>query len=546
MAELDAARIRFFANIVNELRTPLGVILGQVEAASFESDADARRHQLRVAMRNARRLERLSSQALDLTRLQSGSVDKNLQTAELLPFIESLVMSFEELADRNGIHLEFLARRKSIRGRIDTAAVTTILSNLMSNAVKFTPGGGRIGVALDFRAPDIMHITISDSGIGMSPSQQALIFEPFLLPEEGRGATAGGAGIGLPLAYGLARLHGGDIEVQSEPGRGARFDVRIPIGTDVEDDVISFSDTVRPEVTEEILYRSTIYAPALPSEELLAKAIVIDSNSEFGSWMAESLADIVDVKYLATLDTAIEDIKEAMPELVIADDRADVFDSVALTRSLRADETTSHIPVILISASASSDRRSVAFDAGVDDYLDKPVVAGLGTGGTLVGVSRALIIRRAFINKAGTVASILDRYAALRARFREQVIVPPAEVSARSVDQKFIEKVTSAIDSAIEDNDFSVQELGDAVAMSTSQLTRKLKALIDQTPAQLIRRTRLQRAADLVKANAGQLSEICFQVGFSDQSHFSRSFKKHFGVSPKEYRTQCAAKARDD
>lgn len=525
LAELDAARIRFFANIVNELRTPLGVILGQVEAASFESDADARRHQLRVAMRNARRLERLSSQALDLTRLQSGSVDKNLQTAELLPFIESLVMSFEELADRNGIHLEFLARRKSIRGRIDTAAVTTILSNLMSNAVKFTPGGGRIGVALDFRAPDIMHITISDSGIGMSPAQQALIFEPFLLPEEGRGATAGGAGIGLPLAYGLARLHGGDIEVQSEPGRGARFDVRIPIGTDVEDDVISFSDTVRPEVTEEILYRSTIYAPALPSEELLAKAIVIDSNSEFGSWMAESLADIVDVKYLATLDTAIEDIKEAMPELVIADDRADVFDSVALTRSLRADETTSHIPVILISASASSDRRSVAFDAGVDDYLDKPVVA------------------RELRSK---VASILDRYAALRARFREQVIVPPAEVSARSVDQKFIEKVTSAIDSAIEDNDFSVQELGDAVAMSTSQLTRKLKALIDQTPAQLIRRTRLQRAADLVKANAGQLSEICFQVGFSDQSHFSRSFKKHFGVSPKEYRTQCAAKARDD
>ena len=525
LAELDAARIRFFANIVNELRTPLGVILGQVEAASFESDADARRHQLRVAMRNARRLERLSSQALDLTRLQSGSVDKNLQTAELLPFIESLVMSFEELADRNGIHLEFLARRKSIRGRIDTAAVTTILSNLMSNAVKFTPGGGRIGVALDFRAPDIMHITISDSGIGMSPAQQALIFEPFLLPEEGRGATAGGAGIGLPLAYGLARLHGGDIEVQSEPGRGARFDVRIPIGTDVEDDVISFSDTVRPEVTEEILYRSTIYAPALPSEKLLAKAIVIDSNSEFGSWMAESLADIVDVKYLATLDTAIEDIKEAMPELVIADDRADAFDSVALTRSLRADETTSHIPVILISASASSDRRSVAFDAGVDDYLDKPVVA------------------RELRSK---VASILDRYAALRARFREQVIVPPAEVSARSVDQKFIEKVTSAIDSAIEDNDFSVQELGDAVAMSTSQLTRKLKALIDQTPAQLIRRTRLQRAADLVKANAGQLSEICFQVGFSDQSHFSRSFKKHFGVSPKEYRTQCAAKARDD
>jgi AraC-like DNA-binding protein/two-component sensor histidine kinase len=524
-AEVDAARIRFFANIVNELRAPLGVIIGQVEAASFESDADARRHQLRVAMRNARRLERLSGQALDLTRLESGSVEKNLQTVEVLPFVESLVMSFEELADRNGIHLEFLARRKSIRGTIDPVALTTILSNLMSNAVKHTLGGGRIGVALDFRAPDIMHLTISDSGSGIAPAQQALIFEPFLLPAEENGVSGGSAGIGLPLAYGLARLLGGEINVQSEPGRGARFDVRIPIGVDVEDDVISFSDTVRPEVTEEILYRSTVYAPALPSEEKRAKTIIIDGNAEFGSWMAESLADIVDVKLLPSLDTAIEDIKEAMPELVIADDRVDVFDSVALTRALRADENTSHIPVVLISASASSDRRSMAFDAGADDYLGKPVAA------------------RELRSK---VSSILDRYAELRARFREQIIVRPADVSARSVDQHFIEKVTSAIESAIDDNDFSVQELGDAVAMSTSQLTRKLKALIDQTPAQLIRRTRLQRAAALIAVNAGQLSEICFQVGFSDQSHFSRSFKKHFGVSPKQYRTQYAEEARND
>jgi AraC-like DNA-binding protein len=177
-----------------------------------------------------------------------------------------------------------------------------------------------------------------------------------------------------------------------------------------------------------------------------------------------------------------------------------------------------------MSAGASSARRSLAFDAGADDYFEKPIAA------------------RELRSKA---ANILDRHATLRKQFREQVIVRPAEVSTRSIDQKFIQKVTSAIESSIADNHFSVQELGDAVAMSTSQLTRKLKALIDQTPAQLIRRARLQRAADLIAADAGQLAEICFQVGFSDQSHFSRSFKKHFGMSPKNYREQNKAGLQD-
>ena len=155
-------------------------------------------------------------------------------------------------------------------------------------------------------------------------------------------------------------------------------------------------------------------------------------------------------------------------------------------------------------------------------------------------------LKRLFPPRAPVVTGIGDDGAVLTTPDgREQVIVRPAEVSTRSIDQKFIQKVTSAIESSIADNHFSVQELGDAVAMSTSQLSRKLRALIDQSPAQLIRGMRLQRAADLVAGNAGQISDICFRVGFSDQSHFSRTFKRHFGVSPIEYRRQHAGDASE-
>jgi DNA-binding response OmpR family regulator len=524
--ELDAARVQFFANIVNELRTPLSVILGQIDAALLEEDSDTRNHQLRDAGRNARRLERLAEQAMDLTRLDNGSLEHKLRNVELVPFVGSLVASFEDLADRNGLLLEFFAKKKSVRGRVDPNLLTTVVSNLMSNAVKFTPPGGRIGVALDFNAPDVMQISIVDTGVGIAEDRMAQIFEPFVRDSGDESTPTVGAGIGLALSRELARLHGGDITLRSQPGKGCRFDIELPVGVTIEEpgDALLDASEARPKVTAEILFRSTVQSLPDSSDESRPTVLLIDANDAFRRWAAESLAEVASVEAVATNDPALQLAREMLPDLVIADDRDKASDGVALTRHLRADERTSHIPVVLVSAQGDADRRIMAFDAGVDDYLDKPIDA------------RELRAR---------TASTLERHRELRSRFREQVVIRAAEICERSVDQAFLEKVTTTIESSIESADFSVQDLGDAVAMSTSQLSRKLRALIDQSPAQLIRGMRLQRAADLVAGNAGQISDICFRVGFSDQSHFSRTFKRHFGVSPIEYRRQHAGDASE-
>jgi YesN/AraC family two-component response regulator len=294
------------------------------------------------------------------------------------------------------------------------------------------------------------------------------------------------------------------------------------VGVDVDDpgDTVLSSVATRPQATAEILFRSTVLAPLEDAEPGRATIVLIDANEEFRRWAAEALADVANIETQDRVDAALEFTRETVPDLVITDDRENGSDGVELTRLLRADERTSHIPVMLISANAHTERRVAAFEAGADDYLNKPIEV------------------RELLAKA---SSILERFQELRKQFRERIVIQPAQICERSVDQRFLEKVTRTIENAIESTDFSVQDLGDAVAMSTSQLTRKLQALIGQSPARLIRRMRLQRAADLVAGNVGQISEICFQVGYSDQSHFSRSFKREFGVTPMEYRRQHGA-----
>jgi len=524
VVDLETARGRLFEYIVNELRTPLSVILDRINAAAQEPDDEIRSRLLRTATRNALRIERLAGQLSELTRLEKGVAKRRLRGVDLVPFVESLAMSFEDIADRRGLLLEFYAKRASVYGQVDSEALTTIVSNLVSNAIGNTPTGGRIGVALDFKSPDVMHISVVNTGAGIPAEQVASIFEPLFLFTDDNTEKPDDPGIGLALAHGLAALHGGDITADSDVGRGFRFDVTIPVGVEIAEIGMPLlnEDTDRPLITAEILFRSTIQSIPERSDSGRETVVVVDANSEFRAWVVDTLSKIANVEEASGNEVAQELCSELVPDLVIADDSGGSADGVELTRWLRTDERTSHVPIVLLSAHKDTARRVAAFDAGVDDYLGKPIE------------SRELCAK---------TANILERVRNLRRQFREQVVIRPADISERSVDQDFLEKVTSVIENSIDVSDFTVQDLGDAVAMSTSQLTRKLRALIDQSPAQLVRRMRLQRAADLVAGNASRITDICFRVGFVDQSHFSRSFKRHFGISPLEYRRQHADEA---
>lgn len=518
--ELDAARIRFFGNIAHELRTPLTVVLGQIEAAQVEEDAAAHAHALRVAARNARRIERLAEQALQLTRLDAGTLEPRPRDVDVVPYLESLVLSFEELAERKGVLLEFFGRPRSIPSRFDTDHLTTIVSNLVSNALKYTPAEGRVGVAVEALPGDeggVLRLVVADTGPGIERERQPRIFDRFARgPEEDR-LHPSGAGIGLALVRELARINGGDAEVESEPGRGARFVVTLPHAGPVAEPTGSNLTELedRLEITEEILYRTTAErSPPAPSSDR-PTILVADDSADLREWLGTELQEIGDVIPSADGAVALEVARDSLPDAVVADVRMPGLDGVELCRRLRSDERTSHIPVLLLSVRSTIDRRVEGLEAGADDYLAKPVDP------------RELRAR---------VAGLMATREALRERFRERVVVRPSEVEAPSVDQEFLDKVVDTIEAELGNGDFSVPDLADAVAMSTSQLTRKLRSLLGQTPAQLIRSLRLHRGADLLAARAGSVGRIAHAVGFADQAHFTRSFKREFGVTPTAYR----------
>lgn len=528
----DAARIRFFANIAHELRTPLTLVLGRINDALVEGDQAKRTHELRVAARHARRLERLADQALELSQLDAGTLRSHPIALDVVPFLESLVMSFEEHAERNGILLEFIARPRSIRYRTDTEQMTTIVSNLLSNAFKFTPPGGRVGVAVEVRTEDdaehgegILTITVADTGSGIPAEQLETIFERFQRAEDSVSGRVPGAGIGLALASELVRLQGGAIAVRSEEGRGSRFTVRFPLGHVVvhAEKPPLVTGGGRPEITAEVLYRTTGvdgHDPVEATDPDRPTILIAEDNEDLREWLSEALREDAQVIEAPDGETAIDRARELVPDLVLSDVRMPVLDGIALCRRLRGDERTSHIPIVLMSVRGDVDQRVEGLDAGADDYLAKPTEA------------RELRAR---------VRTLIASRRALRERFREQVVVRPSDVSAQSLDQRFFARVTAAIEERIGDPDFSVTELAEELAMSPSQLTRKLRALVRQSPGQLIRSLRMQRAASLIGAGAGNMAEIAYQVGFSDQAHFSRTFKRCMGCTPVEYRRTAGA-----
>lgn len=521
---LDQARTRFFGDIVEQIRPPLTVVLGHLESAATQDDPVARNRALRTAARNARRIARLTGQAADLTRLEAGALETSLRDVDVAAYLGTLVLSFEELADRKGLMLEYLARPRSIPSRVDPEHLTTIVSNLVSNALGHTPPGGRVGVAVETRDDvegPVLRIVVSDTGLGIPAHLHEEIFEPFA---RGPGREhERRPGIGLALVREVVRLHGGSVTVESDPGRGARFVVKLPHhGPVVPTGEPLMALGVRPEITEEILYRTTAEVHAAETVEGRPTILLASHTEELGRWVAGELEAIGDVSPVQDGSSALRLAQERVPDVVVVEAHPPQVDGLAVCRRFRADERTSHIPVLLLSVRDEVEHRVAALNSGADDVVGLPV-----DGREL----RARIVR------------LLERRAALREEFRARVSVRTRDAEATSVDQEFLDQVVDAIEGALSDQDYSVAELADAVALSTSQLTRKLRSLLGRTPAQLIRSLRLRRGAELLAARAGSVGRIAYSLGFADQSHFTRCFKREYGLTPTAYRERAAGSA---
>jgi signal transduction histidine kinase/DNA-binding response OmpR family regulator len=546
LQEMDKAKSRFFANISHEFRTPLTLIMGPVEqmlSGSLEKD---RKERLNLVLRNSHRLLTLINQLLDLSRFDGGKMKLTAARQNIVPFLKGILASFELVASQKKIDLIFSVHQdeEDITLYFDAEKLEEVIGNLLSNALKFTPGGGEITVALKEIAaktggenvpPDFLDISVRDTGIGISKEQLAHIFDRFY---QAKGFTGDrqdfdpkGTGIGLALAKELVNLHHGKIDVHSSEGKGTEFIVRLPMGNEhlKPDEIVEPSeittDRKKPgemsplsivEEKEEDDTGAVAAAsdngkngePETPDKNVI---LVVEDNAEVRRYIKGALEPLYTVKEAVNGREGIDRAREIIPDLIISDIMMPEVDGCELCKTLKTDIKTSHVPIILLTAKASEENIIEGLETGADDYITKPF-------------NTTILCTR--------IKNLIDLRRHIQEKIQRLMMMQPAEIQVSSMDQTFIKEVQTAIEKNLSEPEFNVDQLGKTLYMSRATLYRKIQALTGESPRDFIRSYRLKRGAQLLKAHFGNVTEVAFEVGFSSTAYFTKCFKEKFHQLP--------------
>ena len=533
LAEMNKVLSDFFTGISHEFRTPLTLIIGPTEQLMIDIKDDKKKQMLTVVKRNALRLLRLINQLLDLSRSEAGEMKLKVGRANIVNHTKHLTLQFSSIAQQKNIVLNFYSDEKELMLYFDYEIMDKILINLLSNALKFTPKEGDVTVKVekinrisenDEKGTNVFAaIKISDTGPGIPKENLPHIFDRFY--QIGMSGKNKGSGIGLALVKDLVTLHHGHIKVESKQGHGSTFTVLFPLGKEhfKKENLISLSENTISDIdTDEDLNDlftfqentdpSAKYSDILDHPKTII--LVIDDHPELRAYIRECLA--ADYKIIEA-ENGKEGLNKAVniiPDLIISDVMMPEMDGYQVTEAIKSDERTSHIPVILLTAKAKTEEKIEGLRTGADAYLLKPFHV------------KELQIR---------VQKLIETRRILQERFKKTIGLKPANTTVKSLDEKFLQKIISNIEKHIDDENYTVEILSDEVGMSPSQIYRKIRALTNQTTTQIIQSIRLQRAADLLKQNAGNISEIAYSVGFSSPAYFSKVFREKYNCTPQAY-----------
>lgn len=521
--EMADAKLRFFINISHEIRTPMTLIVTPLQSLIKKEHDPQKKATLSTIRRNADRILGLINQMMDLRKIDKGLMQMRMRETELVAFVKDIHLLFEQQANTRQIKLLFEADAMSLPVWIDRKHFDKVIVNLLSNAFKFTHTGGEIRISITHDSSQA-HISISDNGEKIPDDQMELIFKRFYQVQSNANDRNTGTGIGLDLTRSLVEMHHGTIAAHNLE-KGCEFIVSLPLGCShlKPEEIISEKETavdtaLTPEDTQEEL---------LPEEEkkdeerkgTVGKDIIIvaEDDNEIRQYLQDELSTDYDVRACSNGREALGEVYRTNPSLIISDIMMPEIDGIALCQRLKENATTSHVPIVLLTAKNSDEDKLEGLETGADAYIVKPFNMD--------------ILRRTIINLMQSRRQLRLKYE--RNDYLEQKIDKVEQ--PKSHDDKLLERVMTTINKYLSDSDLSVDLIADEVGISRVHLHRKMKELTGQTPHDFIRNLRLKRAATLLAGQSMNVTEVMYACGFSNSTSFSTIFKRFYGMSPRDY-----------
>lgn len=514
--ELEEMKYRFFTNISHEFRTLLTLIITPVGSMLRRTTDTETRTQLNEVSKNAGDLLQLVNQLLDFRKMEMNGERLNLASGNLDEFIQYTTMKFSPLSEQKNISLKFEDKTGGLFMYFDRDKLGKILTNLLSNAFKFTKSGGVVKVELSKCFIDsrrYARIIVEDTGCGISKEEQAHVFERFYRAEQQQAATQVGSGIGLNMVYEYVKLHQGKVSLESEEGKGSRFIVDIP--TDLK-------HALQQEAAQDNQFVSSPATDAVDgatevqgAKKIEKTVMVVEDNEDFRHFLHRELSHIYN-KVLVAKDGMEGALKaeEENPDLIVSDVMMPRMNGTDMCRRIKENIETSHIPVILLTAWSTDEGRTEGYKAGADAYIAKPF-------------DMEVLLAR--------ISNLLEKQEKRKQDFSHSISLDPKTVTDSSPDEAFLNEVIGHIEKNIDNSEYTIDSLAGDVVMSRMSFYRKMKSLTGQTPADFIRTVRLKTAAKLLKEGNCNVSEACYRTGFASPQNFSKHFKEIFGVLPSQY-----------
>jgi signal transduction histidine kinase/AraC-like DNA-binding protein/sugar lactone lactonase YvrE len=544
--ELNKDKFKFFTNLSHELRTPLTLILGPVERMIESNEGNSRVHQnLLLIRKQTEKLLNLTNQFLNFRKFEKDNLILKAAEGNLIIFLQEIALAFRQHAILKSINFQYQPGIDSLKLYYDRDKLEIIISNLLSNAFKFTPPQGHVHLKVTEKNIDeikriiksseaeksshfgkiinskyFVEMEVSDTGCGIDKTKIQNIFQHYF--QSGSIDKISSYGIGLEIVKNYVELHSGCIYVTSKEGFGTSFYIWLPKGNthlkndEIISDFIPSDDSRHYNIPSDIFAETNLEYNVIPNQtDTLPVMLIVDDNPDIVAFLKDNFRNHFQIKTATDGKDGLSKAFDLLPDVIISDIMMPGIDGLEFCATIKSNIRTSHIPVVLLTARTSSIFQAEGLETGADDYITKPFNV------------KILNIR---------IRNLIESRRKLRARYSQDIFLKPKEIANNKPDEIFLNETIRIIEKYLDDPDFKIEILTTELGMSHSVLYKKIMALTDLSIVEFIRSIRLKKASYLLKEQQSPISEISHLVGFSDPKYFSKSFKEFYGKTPSEFR----------